>query len=90
MFIVFMFPVTPQTTVEDMNYTVVVEGGILILSLAYYYFPKYGGVYWFTGPIPTLEKTANGEGSGRASTTDSMEKKERVAVSQQDADNTRR
>ena len=54
MFIVFVFPNTPSTTDEDMNYTVVVEGGILILALIYYYFPKYGVVYWFKGPVPTI------------------------------------
>lgn len=54
MFVVFMFPATPETTVEDMNYTIVVEGGILVLSLVYFYFPKYGGVYWFKGPVPTI------------------------------------
>lgn len=34
-----------------MNYTVVVLGGVLILSLIWYYFPIYGGVHWFTGPV---------------------------------------
>ena len=37
-----------------MNYTVVVWGGTLLLSLVYFYFPKYGGVYWFTGPVSTV------------------------------------
>ncbi|KAK0466082.1 APC amino acid permease [Desarmillaria tabescens] len=41
--IVFMFPTTPQTTVQDMNYTVVVLGGVAIFSLIWYYFPIYGG-----------------------------------------------
>ncbi|KAK0209157.1 amino acid permease-domain-containing protein [Desarmillaria ectypa] len=53
--VVFMFPMTPQTTVQDMNYSVVVLGGVTIFSLIWYYFPRYGGVYWFTGPIPTLD-----------------------------------
>ncbi|KAK0441240.1 amino acid/polyamine transporter I [Desarmillaria tabescens] len=53
--VVSMFPMTPQTTVRDMNYSVVVLGGVTIFSLMWYYFPKYGGVYWFTGPIPTLD-----------------------------------
>ncbi|KAK0224642.1 amino acid/polyamine transporter I [Armillaria nabsnona] len=53
--VVFMFPSTPQTTVQDMNYSVVVLGGVTIFSLIWYYFPKYGGIYWFTGPIPTLD-----------------------------------
>ena len=34
-----------------MNYTVVVVGGVLVLSVIWFYFPKYGGIYWFTGPI---------------------------------------
>ena len=37
-----------------MNYTVVVIGGVLILSLVWYYFPVYGGVFWFEGPVPTV------------------------------------
>ncbi|EGO02856.1 hypothetical protein SERLA73DRAFT_165793 [Serpula lacrymans var. lacrymans S7.3] len=53
--IVFFFPTTPQTTVAEMNYTVVVLGGTLILSLAWYYFPVYGGVHWFTGPVANVD-----------------------------------
>ncbi|KAJ3480908.1 hypothetical protein NLI96_g8016 [Meripilus lineatus] len=53
--IILMFPSTPQTDVVDMNYAVVVQWGTLILSLVYFYFPKYGGVYWFKGPVPTLD-----------------------------------
>ena len=52
---VFLFPSSPQTSVTDMNYTAVVFGGVMILSLVYYYFPKYGGVYWFKGPVPNVE-----------------------------------
>ena len=52
--IVFMFPSSPQTNSANMNYTVVVDGGVMILALIYYYFPKYGGVHWFTGPVPTI------------------------------------
>ena len=54
MTIVFLFPMTPQTSVQQMNYTVVVLGGVLLLSLVWYYFPKYGGVYWFTGPVANI------------------------------------
>ena len=53
--VVFLFPATPGVGVGDMNYTVVVLGGVLILSLAYYYFPKYGGKNWFTGPVQTVD-----------------------------------
>ncbi|KAF5381938.1 hypothetical protein D9757_007583 [Collybiopsis confluens] len=54
--IVFFFPATPRTDVAGMNYTVVVLGGVLVLSLVWYYFPKYGGVHWFTGPIANIDK----------------------------------
>ncbi|KAG2130230.1 hypothetical protein DEU56DRAFT_815899 [Suillus clintonianus] len=41
-----------------MNYTVVVLGGILFLFIMWYYCPVYGGVHWFTGPVPNLEKVS--------------------------------
>ena len=68
MSIVFMFPSSPVTTAQDMNYTVVVLGGIMLLSVVWYFFPKYGGVYWFTGPVPNVgvvpsESSMNGVGS---------------------------
>jgi hypothetical protein len=53
--VVFLFPATPEVEVGDMNYTVVVLGGALALSLVYYYFPKYGGKNWFTGPVTTID-----------------------------------
>ncbi|OJA16388.1 hypothetical protein AZE42_12034 [Rhizopogon vesiculosus] len=43
MAIVFLFPMTPQTNVASMDYTVVVLGGIL-LSVVWYYFPVNDGV----------------------------------------------
>jgi hypothetical protein len=55
MTIVFLFPATSQTSVQEMNYTVVVLGGVLLLSLVWYYFPTYGGVHWFTGPVATVD-----------------------------------
>ena len=57
---------------------------MLLLSLVWYYFPKYGGVHWFTGPIPTVERQV-APGSARPSTeASSVEKKADTAVSQQD------
>ena len=56
MTIIFMFPTSPGANVTSMNYTVVVLGGVLLLSLAWYYFPVYGGVYWFTGPVPNIDR----------------------------------
>ncbi|KAJ7219749.1 amino acid/polyamine transporter I [Mycena rebaudengoi] len=54
MILVFMFPAIPGPTSMSMNYTVVVVGGTLLLSLGYYFFPKYGGRHWFTGPVSTI------------------------------------
>lgn len=54
MFIAFIFPTEPAPAAADMNYTIVVLGGVMVLSIIYYYFPVYGGVYWFKGPIRTV------------------------------------
>jgi hypothetical protein len=54
--IVFFFPTTKLTGASDMNYTVVVLGGVLILCLVWYFFPVYGGVHWFEGPMPTVNE----------------------------------
>ncbi|PBK99470.1 amino acid transporter [Armillaria gallica] len=56
MVVVFLFPTTPSATAQDMNYTVVVLGGTLFLATVYFYFPVYGGVHWFTGPVSTIDK----------------------------------
>ena len=52
--IVFFFPTIPDPTGAEMNYTIAVFGGVIIFATIYYYFPKYGGVHWFTGPVPTI------------------------------------
>ncbi|EPQ55770.1 APC amino acid permease [Gloeophyllum trabeum ATCC 11539] len=75
--IVFLFPTSPQTDVADMNYTIVVLGGVLILSLVWYYFPKYGGVHWFKGPVPTVEKNSWDEESDGQGSEVEREKKSR-------------
>lgn len=60
---VFLFPTSPQTSVQDMNYTIAVFGGVMVLSLIYYYLPKYGGVHWFTGPVANIELPDSRAGS---------------------------
>ncbi|KAI0075968.1 APC amino acid permease [Panus rudis PR-1116 ss-1] len=54
--VVLSFPTTPTPTAQDMNYTVVVYGGWIVLCLIYYYLPVYGGKHWFTGPRANIEK----------------------------------
>lgn len=66
--VVFLFPTSPHPTSSNMNYTVVVWGGTLALSLAYFYFPVYGGMYWFKGPVQTINNRTGedlGEGERR-------------------------
>jgi len=64
MTIIFMFPTSPGANVTSMNYTVVV---LLLLSLAWYYFPVYGGVHWFTGPVPNIDREHKEAGSDATS-----------------------
>ena len=72
---ILMFPTTPGPTGADMNYTVVVLGGWLLLCIAYYYFPKYGGVYWFKGPVANIQAA---EQSDRSSVSvDGLPEKEK-------------
>lgn len=52
--VVFLFPMSPNPSAPDMNWTVVVLGGVITLSIVYFYFPLYGGVYWFRGPIANI------------------------------------
>ncbi|KAG2119617.1 amino acid/polyamine transporter I [Suillus discolor] len=59
MMFVFFFPTTPQTTTQQMNYTVVVLGGFMFLAIFWYYCPVYGGVHWFTGPISNVIRGEN-------------------------------
>ncbi|THU98799.1 amino acid transporter [Dendrothele bispora CBS 962.96] len=51
MSVIIMFPQNPNPGVRNMNYAVVVQGGVLFLATAYYFFPTYGGMYWFKGPV---------------------------------------
>jgi len=55
MVVVLLFPTMPDPDVEGMNFAVVVLGGTLLLSVVYFYFPRYGGKTWFTGPIHTID-----------------------------------
>ena len=38
-----------------MNYTCVVAGGWLLFCVLYYFIPRYGGIYWFKGPLANVE-----------------------------------
>lgn len=53
--VILVFPSEPKPTGAEMNYTIVVLGGWFTICLGYYFMPKYGGMYWFTGPISNLD-----------------------------------
>jgi hypothetical protein len=57
-------------------------GGMLILSIVWYYFPVYGGVHWFTGPVPNIGKLGEESPSSR----ESVEEMERVDVKEMSVD----
>jgi amino acid permease (GABA permease) len=76
MIIVFFFPSTPQTTAQEMNYTVVVLGGYMTLAIFWYYCPVYGGVHWFNGPIANLTPSME---DGRKDGNSVAEKEQRDA-----------
>ncbi|KAJ7683253.1 amino acid/polyamine transporter I [Mycena rosella] len=66
MIVVFLFPAIPGPTSQSMNYTVVVVGGILALSLGYYFFPRYGGTI--------QEQRVDGDAKGTSTTNDDEKK----------------
>ncbi|KAF7984560.1 hypothetical protein HWV62_13765 [Athelia sp. TMB] len=68
MSVIFVFPASPAPDAVAMNYAVVVLGGVLVLSVVYFYLPKYGGVHWFEGPRANIyvgDDDAGLDGLGR-------------------------
>ncbi|KAH8091345.1 APC amino acid permease [Cristinia sonorae] len=53
---IMSFPNNPDPNADSMNYTCLILGGYIILCLAYYYFPVYGGVNWFKGPVRNVSR----------------------------------
>ncbi|KAG6329300.1 hypothetical protein ID866_9789 [Astraeus odoratus] len=51
MLVVLCFPANPNPQASEMNYTAAVVGGIMLFAMTWYYFPVYGGVNWFKGPV---------------------------------------
>jgi hypothetical protein len=72
--IIFFFPNTPQTTAQEMNYTVVVLGGFMSLAIFWYYCPVYGGVHWFNGPVSNLPPAVEGEHGEEESVSEKRDK----------------
>jgi len=68
--IIVFFPSVPAPTPNEMNYAAVVFGGVLGLAILYYFFPRYGGMYWFQGPVGALRALENDKRETRASFSD--------------------
>ncbi|KAG2049922.1 amino acid transporter [Suillus hirtellus] len=81
MIFVFFFPATPQTTAQEMNYTVVVLGGFMFLAISWYYLPVYGGVHWYTGPISNYTPAIRGENKDEDSLSERKEHDADIYVS---------
>lgn len=65
--VIVMFPSTTDPSAQEMNYTVVVGGGWLILCVLYYNFPVYGGRHWFKGPVSNIDPVEPAGASERCS-----------------------
>ena len=63
MLVILSFPTSPDPQASTMNYTSVVLGGVMFLAVAWYYFPVYGGVHWFRGPMFTVEDKSESMGN---------------------------
>ncbi|KAK2462555.1 hypothetical protein APHAL10511_005525 [Amanita phalloides] len=77
MMVVFCFPANPNPSAKDMNYAAVVFGGVLILATAYFYLPRYGGKYWFKGPVGTIASDSL-EFPGKQELSDAFQSKPQI------------
>ncbi|KAG6892464.1 hypothetical protein C0995_003604 [Termitomyces sp. Mi166 len=80
MSIIFLFPATPVADPSSMNYTVVVLGGTMSFSIIWYYFPKYGGVNWFAGPVPNISPASEHDHDGSTRYSEEIKKEDATAV----------
>ncbi|KAJ3557761.1 hypothetical protein NM688_g1295 [Phlebia brevispora] len=76
---IVMFPANPNPTVAGMNWTIVVGGGWLGLCIVYFFFPKYGGVYWFKGPMANVRERSDSSVPAYVVTASSDEKDEKYS-----------
>lgn len=75
--VIFCFPSNPGPNAMDMNYSALLLGGYFLITLGSYYFPVYGGRYWFRGPVSNLASSEM-SGSDSGSEKDSSSAEARV------------
>lgn len=80
--VIVCIPSDLPTDAADMNYASLVTGAVFIFSLAWYYFPKYGGVYWFTGPKSNIEDDMMESTTTQSSSSDSHSDNKKQTASQ--------
>jgi len=79
--VILFFPASPNPTVTEMNYGIVVFGGVFLACIAWYYFPIYGGVHWFNGPIRNVDMGATN--TEKRASEDSDEKKQDASTTEE-------
>ncbi len=74
LFVVLLLPQLYPVTAQTLDYAPFCIGAISTISVVGWIFPKYGGKYWFDGPIKTItdEELRNGriEGGDRRASID--------------------
>ncbi|KAF9237249.1 amino acid/polyamine transporter I [Melanogaster broomeanus] len=68
MIVVLCFPSAPQPQPTSMNYSSIVLGGVMTLAMIWYYFPVYGGVHWFHGPVTNTNTSPDQPTQGETAT----------------------
>jgi len=68
--VILVFPTSPDPTGPEMNYTIVVLGAWILLCLVYYFFPVYGGIHWFHGPIANIADDGEMQGKVEVSSVE--------------------
>ncbi|KAH7350739.1 amino acid permease-domain-containing protein [Rhexocercosporidium sp. MPI-PUGE-AT-0058] len=81
-FILLLFPIYPSPNAQEMNYAVAVLGFVLVFCVVYYWFPKYGGKTFFTGPVRTIDEILNESPAARVAVEQQIAKDREVGMSE--------
>ncbi|KAJ4485271.1 amino acid/polyamine transporter I [Lentinula aciculospora] len=78
MSVILLFPAEPAlASPATMNYTVLVIGSVMLFATVYYFFPVYGGIHWFKGPVVTAKDDMDLDGSAESRSMTEMKSREK-------------
>ena len=80
-FILLLFPTYPSPNAQEMNYAVAVLGFVLMFCVVYFWFPKYGGKTFFTGPVRTIDEILEENPEARTAVEQQIAKEREVEAS---------